>query len=471
MQFSRLFVLSMFLLLSSEQKLIMATKNISILSEAFEKIIDRFHEQNGQVDVTNFGLDTHIIDFLVIKNLKDKNMIFTLNQEEMSSSYKSYKQEGNGILFFDSIKSLQHFNDIVELTNIFPKSLQFYVFCENNSFSEIDSLREADILKREKRRGSYTSPNEMTDILQFQYFITEDEDVIKLLTFVWYTPENCNEPQLTEVNSFEKKTRRWKNCNFSLNKFENFRGCSLVFDFYRDLIFLNGNVITEANDFNYFGYEIKLFEQLQNHLNFTSIVNPYQSGTDQYFKMNLSFDYKVLESCYNTYVEENSLSYATFLTRPYTFSRNLMAVPPGEEYSGYEKLLMPFDKHTWSLIFAVFIIAFSAIFILTITSASMKQFVFGKNVKTPSLNVAMIFFGITIRNMPRKNFARFITLLFIIYSLIIRTAWQGKMFQFLQKNITKREIQSIHEMIEKNFTFYMNEGFTMWYNDSDLVKR
>lgn len=118
-----------------------------------------------------------------------------------------------------------------------------------------------------------------------------------------------------------------------------------------------------------------------------------------------------------------------------------------------------------------FIVAFAIVFATYFVRQSTRNFIFGTRVRTPSLNIASIFFGISMNVLPRRNFARFILTMFAIYSLIIRTTWQGKMFEFLKKNVSKPEIQTIDEMIEKNFMFYLLPEFEKIYPDSDLVKR
>jgi hypothetical protein len=127
-------------------------------------------------------------------------------------------------------------------------------------------------------------------------------------------------------------------------------------------------------------------------------------------------------------------------------------VPPGEEYNNYEKLIFPFDDDTWKLITFTFVAAFVTIFILNFTSVKLRNFVFGPNVPSPSLNVAAHFFKIGQTIMPGKSFARFLVMSYILYCLIIRTAWQSKMFEFLQKEMRKPEVQSLEELAERNFT-------------------
>src|SRR5690349_12981924 len=121
---------------------------------------------------------------------------------------------------------------------------------------------------------------------------------------------------------------------------------------------------------------------------------------------------------------------------------------------------MPFDFFTWALIASTFVASFLAILILYFVKRSIRDFVIGSNVTTPSLNVVQIFFGISQVILPRRNFARYLTMLFIIFCLIIRTAWQGKMYEFMQKDVAKPEVQTVEEMIDKGYTFCMEEDFT-----------
>lgn len=148
-----------------------------------------------------------------------------------------------------------------------------------------------------------------------------------------------------------------------------------------------------------------------------------------------------------------------------------MAVPPSELYSEYEKLKMPFDNYVWALITLTFLASFATILILYRVNRSIRQFVIGSNIRTPSLNIAQIFFGIAQVAVPRRNFARFLSMSFILYSLIIRTAWQGKMFEFMQKNLMKPELQTVEEMIEKGYTFYMEPNYKVKFPESEISKR
>lgn len=444
-------------------------ENYSLLSSAVESILTKLFELNGEVVVANAGIDKNIIESIVMKSFKNQNVPFTYINFEMECRY--YDVESSAIIFVDSINSLSAFNSKAELLNVFPKPFHLFLLCLNVTFDEILSLKTADIVKRKLRQGIKIYPNEMAEILQFEYFVLEEQDAVRLLTFVWYTPEKCSEPQLIEVNRFDKQSRKWKNSVFVTNKFENFHGCHLVFGVWQQGAAMRYEIVNNKH-VNSYGFQLKIVEGLARSLNFTLTWNPLIYGKSfdiDYFYKNSSVDLMPWMTCYNNYgLGENAFR---FITQPYLFQSNNMAVPPGEEFTGYEKLLLPFDSSTWLLISVTFVIAYSTIFVVNLSSIRVKNYIFGTNVSTPSLNVAAIFFGISQHVSPRRNFARFLAMLFVMFSLIIRTAWQGKMFEYLQKNITKSEVQTIEEMIQRNFTFYMLDQFENNYEKIEFLQR
>lgn len=75
------------------------------------------------------------------------------------------------------------------------------------------------------------------------------------------------------------------------------------------------------------------------------------------------------------------------------------------------------------------------------------------------------------RILPRRNFARFILALYLLFCLIIRTAYQGKQFEFLQKEIRPANVRSIDEMIQKDFTFYIPDLSLAYNKHMEFLKR
>jgi hypothetical protein len=124
----------------------------------------------------------------------------------------------------------------------------------------------------------------------------------------------------------------------------------------------------------------------------------------------------------------------------------------------YEKLYLPFDPQTWIWTLIVFFIAFLTIFIVYCMKAEAHNLVFGENVTTPSLNVLAAFFGISQVVMPRKVFARFLVMSFILYSFMIRNLYQAGMCDYLQSDMRRPPtVQSSKGLDGSGYVLYVND--------------
>lgn len=269
---------------------------------------------------------------------------------------------------------------------------------------------------------------------RIEYFILENNSTIQLLTYIWYSAEKCSEPQLIEVNSFNKTTNRWRNSEFEVKKFYNFHGCQLVFGVPTQR--LENFTLTEEILYHETYLTDSVFS-LANNLNFTYLTNP--SVEDR-----LTPEFTGI----------------TYVNKSLTVDLDI-----------YENKWLPYDETTWFLICIIFIASFTTILTFRLFKESVAHFAFGSNVLTPALNVVMIFFGISQVVLPRGNFARFLVMLFILYSMIIRTAWQSKMFEFLQKEMLKPEIKSFEEAIEKGYKLWLMESEGKALQTSELWDR
>lgn len=133
----------------------------------------------------------------------------------------------------------------------------------------------------------------------------------------------------------------------------------------------------------------------------------------------------------------------------------LLIIPPGAPFSAFTKLFRPFRDVVWILLLMTFVIGFVVIFVVRFQSNVVKDFVFGNKNNSPFLNIFNIFFGGSMDLLPSRNFARFLLATFVIFCFVIRTLYQGALFQFLQTEDRAKEAQTIDELIERDFMFYM----------------
>jgi hypothetical protein len=235
--------------------------------------------------------------------------------------------------------------------------------------------------------------------------------------------------------------------NFKIEKFKNFHGCELLFGTYDYL----GEYFYKKNTKTPSGYLYDIYKDLAKEFNFKLKLMDYYEYNKKRFE---PIQIIILNNCFPP-----SITFRTFskihISQPYFSASELLAVSQGEEISGYEKLKFPFDNDTWILIFFFFATAYLVIFIINFASIKIRNLVFGEYVNSPTFNVLAHFFGLGQNHLPRRSFPRFLVMSFIIYSLIIRTAWQGKIFEFMNKEIRKPEVTSVDEAIEKDYEFHM----------------
>lgn len=173
-------------------------KQQKFVSVAFEELTNVLEKPHNEVLLMSFAENKDLSSKLLeninkkitplrIKNIKKERsyLVGTLS-DNFSKKYKEFSKvitvSEFSFMIFDSIQALAYFNEKANLVNNFLISFKMFVFCQKVTIGELIMIAEANIEKREYNKGL-----DMTDILQFQYFVVEEIESIKLLTFVWYT--------------------------------------------------------------------------------------------------------------------------------------------------------------------------------------------------------------------------------------------------------------------------------------------
>lgn len=342
-------------------KIIASLSTRRVESSMFEAIV-QLSNSFSHMTIVAATSDTAILERALqsLYKLSDRKLVRVVTYHPRLNSER-LELSDSAILLFDNIQSVKTFNKKALLVNKFPKQFQFFVILKNVTHSEISSLEDSEIL-------------------HFQYFLLEDTFSIKLLTYVWYTPEKCATPQLKEVNKFNGKTRKWKLGKFSLIKNSNFNGCELVFGAHRQRPAFEFEIQPERK-LSYTGFHYNMIRNIANALNFSLTFNPISRyGGAPLFK-NLSIDISMQLAPLNFYILFTDIHSFTY---PYMYYYDFILVPPGEDYTEYEKLFLPFDIWVWYLIVFTFAVSFITIFTLNLTEPDVKYFVYGRNIQTPS---------------------------------------------------------------------------------------
>lgn len=62
-------------------------------------------------------------------------------------------------------------------------------------------------------------------------------------------------------------------------------------------------------------------------------------------------------------------------------------------------------------------------------------------------------------------------MMYVLFCLIIRTAYQGKKFELIQKEMRPPDVENVDEMIRDNFTIYIWFDNFKLFEDMEIFKR
>lgn len=145
----------------------------------------------------------------------------------------------------------------------------------------------------------------------------------------------------------------------------------------------------------------------------------------------------------------------------YFYGSLLYAIPTGKAYSSFEKLFFPFKYIIWTCIASMFVIASLVLIILKSAQRSKRDFFIGSSNNMPFFNMVNICLGGTIsfHNMPKRNFARTILMIWLISTLVLRNAYQGKLYDNLRKSQRQAPFFQLGELYASNLKLYLYESF------------
>ncbi|CAG9811075.1 unnamed protein product [Chironomus riparius] len=431
------------------------SQDTTILSIAIGEIIEEFYSKYSKnVDIIDFrGLQGDLIG----KIMKKSNNSLTLTLAKVNNPLKFTKKlESQSILLFNHILDLNLFNkkDLIRLRYINP--IRFLVYCQNATKQMLTILKTNLVIP------------------PHFYFIIFDNSDQKFKLFTYENRKElkfCHESQrVVQINEFSEKTLQWTSFPVFPKKYQDFYNCIMVLgipggsNFFR---ILRQNVNRESSE----GPMVKVLTEVADILNFTILGNACDTMSCLETSRKNRYLYNIisLETLDANAINMNENSNWKNILLNIECTPQLF-IPPGDLYTSFEKVLLPFDFETWICLTIAMFSAVVAICIINRFPLMVKNIFYGSKVQSPMLNVVRGFFGIGQTILPKKNFARLILLSFILWCLVIRTAYQGKLFEFTTTAIRKPEMRTLEELKDKNFSLYMPDE-NEYHKILDFVKR
>lgn len=274
-----------------------------------------------------------------------------------------------------------------------------------------------------------------------------------MTTFVWFSQNNCNRAQPLTIGKFHKKNKIWQQKLIKIDKYKTFHNCELVYglpiDRHTHLHYITRNephgvymdILYHAIDY----YDIK-FHYQPIHLSPEEGIVLIQLGdgnlrTPNIFMIPMPISESMMAATTSFYQD-----------------KSIFMVSPALLYTPFEKLFLPFDHDTWMLLLITFGAAFVVIFIINFSARWLNDIVYGYRVSTPSLNILGTFFGISQTQLPTGWFARIILMSFILFCLVMRTAYQGVQFDMMTREMRRPQIEKISDIWREKFEVFCVKG-------------
>lgn len=433
--------------------------------KAIEILVHRALKYNYQtcyiISAVHDDKDEYFINFKTeLLTIINKNYGIRLETMDFNNSI-IHKVRQNTIFLIDDIENFQ----IVEKT-IIPERYRmngnFLFVLVDGYFDELQEIYDA-LWKR----------NIFSCYVIYEY----GSDIILNTFFPFDNSSSCGSTKPKIVSRF--LNGKFDNNVLLTRKLENLNECPIRIIAYVDPphIFMRK---FKNSSYELYGRGINFINAISAALNFTKEITVakgempwgvvYENGTctgnfedlrKNIYDMTLGeFYMKAVRSKYF----DNSIAY--YVT-PMVF-----IIPPGRPYKAIEKMLQPFDHVVWIILLITLVLAILVIIVVNTKFRHLKSFIYGRGVKSPVMNILVGLFGSQQTVLPGRNFSRFILMKFLILCLVLRSIYQGSLFQFLQSDKRHREIQSVDEMVKKDYTFYMYEtGADVLQNNIEIIRR
>lgn len=440
---NQIFIITLFVMKISAKLQMAEDQYAQFIQLFYDAVKYLFLDSNIRFELIFYGysrLDniSHLTDNLLKKISENKIPIegdFVI--KEVRSWSHVFRQ--SALIFRKSVNHMKKLHIEARLSSQTWKILKFLIFVENMKIDDFEFV---------------PLPLELTPdsghISLYEYILVREKSQLFLVTTDWFTVKLCNIVQFIPVNYFNLKTREWRKNLKKIEKFKNFNRCLLVIGSEYSMF---ENAYVDKIDGQIKGFLHDLFKIIADRGNFTIYHQFMTQSLDENNVMRDGFivmNNKTMNL--NVFPTTKSCHLPSFhTTTSFLQFDHIFVLSATEKFTNFEKMVMPFDELIWLFLFLTFTAAFTVIFIVNRLPYRFQEIVYGVGVKMPAFNIVGTFFGIRQTKLPKANFPRMILIIFVLFCLIIRSAYQGVFYDIFATDMRKPLIKTIEQLYERDF--------------------
>lgn len=371
-------------------------------------LAQNFTDNSGKVDFVLCGAENGISSIIFNQTLRILNSSLSINLK--SCEREDILLNTSTVLLFDSPEFFKENYPKISWQRNKSKRLRHLVQILNGTTQDVnDTIKDG------------------FSIDNAAFLLDETEKSISLVASFMFTNETCWENQLVTINRFKKQTMRWESDTFFPNKYRNFHSCTL-------------HKKTGSNDLGK-GFIDEIITELSVILNFNIKTSFLDSMAE----------FEVLQKPTDLIKIISGLENLEFLQVVVTSEQGIYIIPYGEPLTHLQKFLLPFDSATWMFIVGTLSTILIGIQILGFASARIKTLFFGRSFESPTMNLLNVFLCGGQAQDPQNYFSRYMFLLVLMWSLIIRTSFQSLSYRTLQLDTRHPPMKTFDDLREHEF--------------------
>lgn len=304
--------------------------------------------------------------------------------------------------------------------------------------------------------------------------VYEDYKRISLFTFIPFSDKLCGNVRPVKISDLNSETLSWTSQDFFPKKFKNLQDCSIRVGTYESA---PGLIVRNVgNENKILGFEGDLFNAIAQGLNFrmdVKVVN-YGGGSVNENGTASGLVERVMLNEFDLMMSLFSANYLRTLfltaTKSYYVDKMIIIIPADRLMDPFLKLFYVFHIVLWITLVTIFI---STLVIFQIVKTTFPQFhqKFLSEIRIPYLSLLVAFVGGSEKTLPRKDFPRILLAMFLLFFMVIRTIYQGGLFNILKRDIRINEINSIKDINTFHYTFYIINSIDIKVKDLSIFKK
>ncbi|KAH8235583.1 hypothetical protein KR032_003323 [Drosophila birchii] len=261
------------------------------------------------------------------------------------------------------------------------------------------------------------------------------------------------------------------------SKLGNMHGCQLVaatFE-HRPYVILEDDVGQKGGGRILHGIEGRIVKTLAERMNFSiKLVEPKDKDRGQIrpdgnytgiLKMIVDGEANLTFVCfmYSKARSDLMLPSVSYMSFPI-----VLCIPSGGSMTPLQRLTRPFRHIIWTCILGSLLLGLLLIGLLRLKQPprALRHLVLGRANHRACLGMWNVLLGGLALYHPRRNFARFLLLLWLLQTLVLRAVYTGQLYLLLQDVEMRAPLQELSQVVAQGYVFHMLPALQSVFHDS-----